>query len=103
MPQAWRSRRIAVVILLEFGGQLNLYTLAIGKAQKEIVTSSMPARTPEKRRLLATQVIGPHQHFQRSGDTVADMIDILFALDKHDRMVIIVAAQPDTITQKPVG
>src|SRR5260370_21566199 len=62
----------------------------------------MPAWAPEKRCLLVTQVIGPHQHFRRRGEAVADMIDILLALDKHDRVVIVVAAQPDTITQEPV-
>src|SRR5260221_244196 len=62
----------------------------------------MPARAPEKRCLLATQVIGPQQHFRCSGDAVANMIDILLALDKHDRVVIMVAAQPHIITQEPV-
>src|SRR5258708_7566777 len=92
----------AIIILLEFGGQFDVNSLCISNAQKQVVACAMPSRSPQYRSLVAAQVVSPCQQLWAIIDTIAHVVDIQLALDKHQRMMISIAAQPDTLTQQPI-
>src|SRR5947207_4117537 len=80
-----------------------MHAFGIGEAQEEIIARSMTTRPPQDRSLLSAQVVSPCQQFRPGGDAVTDMIDILLALHNYQRVMIAVAAHPDTFAQQPVG
>ena len=102
MPEAWWSCYVVVVVLLELGGKFDVHAFCVGDTQEEILASAMTAGTPENGGLMAAQVVAPCQQFGAIEDAVAYVIDIHLPLDKGDRVVVSIAAQPDTFAQQPV-
>src|SRR5207248_9090015 len=102
MPETRGCCDVVVVVLLEFGGKLDVYAFCVGDTQEEILTGAMSTGTPEDRYLMPAQVVAPCQQFGTIEDAVAYVIDIHLPLDKGDRVVVSIAAQPDTFAQQPV-
>ena len=47
MPETRGCCDVVVVLFLEFGGKLDMYTFSVGDTQEEIVTGAMSTGTPE--------------------------------------------------------
>src|SRR5215467_10863444 len=80
-----------------------MHTLGVGKTQEQVVSCSMTTGSPKDRCLLAAQVIGPCQQFLTSRYAIANMINIWFTPHENERVMIAIAAKPDTFTQQPIG
>src|SRR5258706_10779649 len=46
MPEARGCCHFAIIILLEFGGQLDVRAFCISNAQKQVIACAMPPRSP---------------------------------------------------------
>src|SRR5579885_2458038 len=80
-----------------------MYAISISKTYKKIIARTVATRPPENRYLLIAEMVAPAQQLGSIDDVEAEMVNAWLAQNKHDGVMGIVAAQPGTFAQEPVG
>ena len=59
MPEARGSGHVAIIVLLKFGGKLDMDTIRVSDTQEKIVTGAVATGAPYDGGMMAAEMVGP--------------------------------------------